>query len=60
MNYINRIIEKEVIKASKNYPVVMVCGQRQVDKLSYKEKDNNGLFWLTGAQKFKMMKNIQE
>ena len=122
MNYINRIMEKEIIKASKDYPVVMVCGQRQVgkstmlnhikepnrkyvslddrnarrlahedpdlffdtygypiiidefqkepailekikdivDKLSYEGKDNNGLFWLTGSQKFKMMKNITE
>lgn len=30
--YITRQLEKEVIKASKNYPVVMVCGQRQVGK----------------------------
>lgn len=120
--YIKRIMEKEIIKASKVYPVVMVCGQRQVgkstmlnhikeenrryvslddknarrlahedpdlffdtygypilidefqkepqildkikdivDKLGYQGKDNNGLFWLTGSQKFKMMKNITE
>lgn len=122
MAYINRTIEKSILEASKNYPVIMVCGQRQVgkstmlnhikksnrkyvsfddrnarrlahtdpdlffetygypliidefqkepailekikdivDKLSYEEKDNNGLFWLTGSQKFKMMKNITE
>jgi predicted AAA+ superfamily ATPase len=30
--YINRIIEKEILKASKEYPVIMVCGQRQVGK----------------------------
>ena len=30
--YIKRQLENEVIKASKNYPVVMVCGQRQVGK----------------------------
>ncbi len=120
--YITRTMEKEIIKASKNYPVIMVCGQRQVgkstmlyhikeenrkyvslddrnarrlahedpdlffetygypliidefqkepqilekikdivDKLSYEGKDNFGLFWLTGSQKFKMMKNITE
>ena len=120
--YINRIIEKEIIKASKDYPVIMVCGQRQVgkstmlyhikennmkyvslddrnarriahedpdlffdtygypilidefqkephllskikdivDKLGYEGKNNNGLFWLTCSQKFKMMKNVSE
>ena len=31
-----------------------------VDKLGYEGKNNNGLFWLTGSQKFKMMKNITE
>lgn len=122
MKYINRTMEKQIIEASKNYPIVMVCGQRQVgkstmlnhikdsnrkyvslddrnarrlahndpdlffetygypiiidefqkepailekikdivDKLSYEGKDNSGLFWLTGSQKFKMMKNITE
>ncbi len=30
--YINRHLEEQVLKASKNYPVVMVCGQRQVGK----------------------------
>ena len=120
--YINRIIEKEIIKSAKEYPVIMVCGQRQVgkstmlyhikennmkyvslddrnarriahedpdlffdtygypilidefqkephllnkikdivDKLGYEGKNNNGLFWLTGSQKFKMMKNVSE
>lgn len=122
MNYIHRTMEQQIINASNYYPVVMVCGQRQVgkstmlnflkeenrkyvslddrnarrlahedpdlffdtygypliidefqkepailekikdivDKLSYEGKDNNGLFWLTGSQKFKMMKNVTE
>lgn len=30
--YINRNIEKIIIENSKNYPVIMVCGQRQVGK----------------------------
>ena len=30
--YIHRHLESEVLKASANYPVVMVCGQRQVGK----------------------------
>lgn len=30
--YIKRHLENEVLKASKNYPVIMVCGQRQVGK----------------------------
>lgn len=120
--YIKRNIEEAIIQASKEYPVVMVCGQRQVgkstmlnhikknnrryvsfddrqakrlaetdptlffetygypilidefqkvptiletikdisDKLGYEGKDNNGLFWLTGSQKFEMMEGVSE
>ncbi|MDY2724194.1 MAG: DUF4143 domain-containing protein, partial [Candidatus Onthovivens sp.] len=31
-----------------------------VDKLGYEGKNNNGLFWLTVSQKFKMMKGVSE
>ncbi|MBO8462273.1 MAG: ATP-binding protein, partial [Firmicutes bacterium] len=31
-----------------------------VDRLAREDKDNNGLFWLTGSQKFKMMENVSE
>lgn len=120
--YIQRHLESQVIEASKYYPVVMVCGQRQVGKSTMlnhiKEKerryvtlddgnarrlaekdpalffetygypllidefqrvpsiliemkrivdqkalhgdDNSGLYWLTGSQKFKMMKDVSE
>lgn len=120
--YIKRNIEEAIIQTSKEYPVVMVCGQRQVgkstmlnhikennrryisfddrqakrlaetdptlffetygypilidefqkvptiletikdisDKLGYEGKDNHGLFWLTGSQKFEMMKGVSE
>lgn len=30
--YINRHLEKQVLEVSHYYPVVMVCGQRQVGK----------------------------
>ena len=115
-------MEKTVLKASTQYPVVMVCGQRQtgkstmlrhisesdrvyvsfdkvetrrlaendpalffetyghkllidefqrvpsillaikdiVDNATYNGEDANGMFWLTGSQKFVMMKNISE
>lgn len=120
--YINRHMESTIHKLSQNYPVVMVCGQRQVgkstmlfhikseerkyvtlddanarrlantdpelffetygypilidefqrvpgllleikrivDDLSLKGKNNLGLFWLTGSQKFEMMQNVSE
>lgn len=120
--YIERNIEKSILEATKEYPIIMVCGQRQVgkstmlnhikeknrryvsfddrnakrlaetdpalffetygypilidefqkvpsiletikdivDKLGYDGKNNNGLFWLIGSQKFKMMKGISE
>lgn len=120
--YIKRHLENEILKASKYYPVVMVCGQRQVgkstmlnhireenrryvslddmntrrlaetdpelffetyglpilidefqrvpsilleikkivDKKALNGENNDGLFWLTGSQKFKMMQNVSE
>lgn len=120
--YIKRHLESEVLKASKYYPVVMVCGQRQVgkstmlnhikevdrryvtlddikarrlaetdvglffetygtkliidefqrvpsilleikrivDEKALRVEDNSGMFWLTGSQKFQMMKNVSE
>lgn len=120
--YIKRHLEKEILKASKNYPVVMVCGARQVgkstmlnhikgekrkyvtlddinarrlaetdvglffatygncllideiqrvpsilieikrivDEKALKGEDNSGMFWLTGSQKFQMMKGVSE
>ena len=120
--YIKRNIESAILKASKEYSVIMVCGQRQVgkstmlnhikeenrryvsfddrfarklaetdpslffetygypilidefqkvpsileeiklivDKLNYENKESNGLFWLTGSEKFQMMKGISE
>lgn len=120
--YIKRHLESEVLNASKYYPVVMVCGQRQVgkstmlnhikepdrkyvtlddaharrlaetdvelffetygtkllidefqrvpsillemkrivDQKALNGEDNSGMFWLTGSQKFQMMKNVSE
>ncbi len=120
--YISRHIENQILEASSYYPVVMVCGQRQVGKstmlnhlcadgrryvtlddrnarrlatedpelffetygtpllidefqrapdilLEIKRivdakalsgEDCNGMFWLTGSQKFKMMKHVAE
>ena len=120
--YIQRHLENQVREASGFYPVVMVCGQRQVGKstmlnhikedgrryvtlddgnarrLAEKDpalffetygypllidefqrvpsiilemkrivdrkaldgEDNNGMYWLTGSQKFKMMKDVSE
>ena len=122
MQYIRRSMESFILKASKQYPVVMVCGQRQtgkstmlrhlaepdrvyvsfdkletrrlaendpalffetyghkllidefqrvpsiliaikdiVDNARYNGEKPNGMFWLTGSQKFVMMKNISE
>lgn len=122
MNYISRTMEQVVLKTSRQYPVVMVCGQSEagkstmlrhlkednrvyvsfdkaetralakndpelffetyghkllidefqrepsilleikniVDNAAYNGENPNGMFWLTGSQKFKMMKNISE
>lgn len=110
-------MEQAILQASKSFPVIMVCGQRQVGKstmlkhlmesdrqyvsfddtksrelakndpelffetFGYKlfidefqrapsilleikkivdERGEKGMFWLSGSQKFKMMKNISE
>lgn len=120
--YIQRHLEEQILHASRYYPVVMVCGQRQVgkstmlnhikepgrryvtlddgnarrlaatdpalffetygypllidefqrvpsillemkkivDQKALSGEDNNGMFWLTGSQKFKMMQNVSE
>ena len=120
--YIDRHIEQTILKLSSSYPVVMVCGQRQVgkstllfhikeegrkyvtlddanarrlastdpelffetygypllidefqrvpsiileikriiDDRSLKGENTAGLFWLTGSQKFHMMKDVSE
>ncbi len=120
--YIDRHMEQQIITASKYYPVVMVCGQRQVgkstmlnhikgeqrryvtlddgnarrlaladpalffetygtpllideiqrvpslllemkrivDEKALAGEDNSGMFWITGSQKFKMMKDVSE
>lgn len=120
--YITRHLETQILSASGYYPVIMVCGQRQVgkstmlnhikepdrryvtfddanarrlaindpalffetygypllidefqrvpsillemkrivDQVALEGKDNKGMFWLTGSQKFKMMQNVSE
>ena len=117
MDYLKRQMEEAILKASKTFPVVMVCGQRQTGKSTmlrhlsesdrkyvtfddakaralanndpdlffetygYKlfidefqrvpsilleikkivdERKENGMFWLSGSQKFVMMKNVSE
>lgn len=120
--YIERQLQNEVLRASEQYPVVMVCGQRQVGKstmlyhikeadrkyitfddmnvrrlaetdaalffetygnkllidefqrvpsvlleikrivdgAALRGEDTSGMFWLTGSQKFVMMKDVSE
>ena len=120
--YITRHLENTLLTASKSYPVIMVCGQRQVgkstmlyhikeqnrkyvtlddanarrlaendpalffetygspllidefqrvpslllemkrivDEKALQGEDNAGMYWLTGSQKFKMMKGVAD
>ncbi len=120
--YIKRHLEQQIQEASRFYPVVMLCGQRQVgkstmlnriketgrryvtlddgnarrlavndpalffetygnpllidefqrvpsillemkrivDEKALAGEDNNGMFWLTGSQKFQMMQGVSE
>ena len=50
--YIKRFLEEQVIEASKHYPVVLVCGQRQVGKstmLYHIKGDNRKYVYLDDA-----------
>lgn len=120
--YISRHMEQQILDSSKRYPIVMVCGQRQVgkstmlnhlrepgrryvtlddgnvrrlvstdpalffetygtpllidgfqrvpsillemkrivDQRALEGQDNAGMFWLTGSQKFQMMRDVSE
>lgn len=120
--YIKRFLEDKILEYSSQYPVIMVCGQRQVgkstmlyhikeesrtyvslddlnarrlaesdpqlffetytppvlidefqrvpdilleikrivDDRALKGEENSGMFWLTGSQKFSMMKGVSE
>lgn len=120
--YINRLLENRIKKLSRTYPVIIVCGARQVgkytmlnhikeesrnyvslddlnerklanddpmlflevhgtpliidefqyapnllsyiklivDKKALNNEINTGMYWLTGSQQFKMMRNISE
>lgn len=120
--YLSRQMERQITEASQHYPVVMLCGARQVgkstllyhmmpqgcsyvtmddanarglaqrdpslfletypapllidefqyapgilseikkvvDELALKGQDNSGMYWLTGSQKFSMMKDVAE
>lgn len=117
MDYLTRQMEQAILKASKTFPVVMVCGQRQTGKstmlkhlsetdrkcvsfddakvrslaendpelffetyghklfidefqrvpsilLEIKkivdDEEKSGMFWLSGSQRFVMMKNVSE
>ena len=48
-----------LIDEFQKVPSILEKIKEIVDKLALDGKDNNGLFWLTGSQKFKMMKMFQ-
>ena len=41
-------------------PSILLEIKRIVDEKALKGEGNNGMFWLTGSQKFKMMQNVSE
>ena len=41
-------------------PSILLEIKRIVDEKVLKGEGNNGMFWLTGSQKFKMMQNVSE
>ena len=49
-----------LIDEFQKVPTILETIKDISDKLGYEGKDNNGLFWLTGSQKFEMMKGVSE
>lgn len=41
-------------------PSILLEMKRIVDRKALDGEDNNGMYWLTGSQKFKMMKDVSE
>jgi len=51
---------KLLIDEFQRVPSILLSIKDIVDIATYQGKDSNGMFWLTGSQKFVMMKNISE
>lgn len=41
-------------------PSILLEMKRIVDQRALNGEDNNGMYWLAGSQKFKMMKDVSE
>lgn len=51
---------KLIIDEFQRVPDILLEIKRIVDDTAYRGENANGMFWLTGSQKFVMMKNISE
>ena len=49
-----------LIDEFQRVPSILLEIKRIVDQKALDGEDNNGMFWLTGSQKFRMMQNISE
>jgi len=49
-----------LIDEFQRVPSILLEMKRIVDQKALDGEDNNGMYWLTGSQKFKMMKDISE
>ncbi|MCM1127902.1 MAG: ATP-binding protein [Lachnospiraceae bacterium] len=49
-----------LIDEFQRVPSILLEMKRIVDQRALDGEDNNGMYWLTGSQKFKMMKDVSE
>lgn len=49
-----------LIDEFQRVPSILFEMKKIVDGKALKGEDNNGMFWLTGSQKFRMMQNVSE
>ena len=47
-----------LIDEFQRVPSLLLEMKRIVDQKALNDEDNAGMFWLTGSQKFRMMKNV--
>lgn len=49
-----------LIDEFQRVPSILLEMKRIVDQKALEGEDNNGMYWLTGSQKFRMMENVSE
>lgn len=58
--FTNGTIQRQPYDEFQRVPSILLEMKKIVDQKALDNEDNNGMFWLTGSQKFKMMQDVSE